>query len=191
MLISHLHADHCHLPSLRLLAPDTLVIGPARTGRLPAAIQGRRRSLRCQELVAGDEVAVGDLTVRALYADHDDRRSPARRHRAQPLSFLVAGDRGGAAPLWFGGDTAMHDGISAGRAGRASPSSRWQGGDRALGPGHLNAEQAAEAVRRSAAEIGDPDPLRDVLAARSGLGGQRPVPRALSVASPSGRQRCS
>src|SRR5947208_1843200 len=95
VLISHLHADHCHLPSLRRLAPGTVVIGP----RGLAAFLRRRRgapSLHCQEVVAGDEVVMGDLTVRAMYAEHDDRRAPLSRYRASPLSFLVT-DRSGDA----------------------------------------------------------------------------------------------
>jgi L-ascorbate metabolism protein UlaG (beta-lactamase superfamily) len=144
VLISHLHADHCHLPSLRLLAPGTRVIGPAglsqflRRSRAGAA-------MNCQEVVAGDEVVVGDLTVRALPADHDDRRAPMSRYRAQPLSFLITDHRADATRLWFGGDTGMHDGIAkvAPVAVALVPIAGWGPG---LGPGHLNAEQAADAV---------------------------------------------
>lgn len=144
VLISHLHADHCHLPSLRLLAAGTRVIGPAGlAGFLRQSRAGA--ALSCEEVVAGDEVAVGDLTVRALYADHDDRRAPMSRHRAQSLSLLVTDRAGDASPLWFGGDTALHDGIAqvAPVAVALVPVAGWGPG---LGPGHLNAEQAADAV---------------------------------------------
>ena len=47
VVISHLHADHCHLPSLRLLGPDTLVIGPrGMADFLPRSRRGS--SLHCQ-----------------------------------------------------------------------------------------------------------------------------------------------
>jgi L-ascorbate metabolism protein UlaG (beta-lactamase superfamily) len=154
VVISHLHADHCHLPSLRLLAPGTRVIGPAGLGLF------LRRSrfgdaLNCQEVVAGDEVVVGDLTVRALPADHDDRRAPMSRYRAQPLSFLITDNRRDATRLWFGGDTAMHDGIAnvAPVAVALVPIAGWGPG---LGPGHLDAEQAADAVGLLAAGIAVP-----------------------------------
>ena len=113
VLISHLHADHCHLPSLRLLAPGTRVIGPAGLAGFLRRSRGVAHAAAVEEVVAGDEVGVGDLTVRALYADHDDRRAPMSRHRALPLSFLVTDPGGDGSPLWFGGDTALHDGMAA------------------------------------------------------------------------------
>jgi L-ascorbate metabolism protein UlaG (beta-lactamase superfamily) len=143
VLISHLHSDHCHLPSLRLLAPGTRVIGPVGIAGLLRGSRGGD-SIACEEVVAGDEVVVGELTVRALYAEHEDRRAPMSRYRAQPLSFLVSDPRDGSR-LWFGGDTGMHDGIA--RAAPVDvalvPIAGWGPG---LGPGHLDAERAADAV---------------------------------------------
>jgi L-ascorbate metabolism protein UlaG (beta-lactamase superfamily) len=154
VLISHLHADHCDLPSLRLLAPGTLIIGPAG---IAAFLRGSRgtASLRCQEVVPDDEVAIGDLTVRALHAQHDGRRSPVSRHRASPLSFLVTDSSRDASPLWFGGDTALHDELAAVApvAVALVPVAGWGPG---LGPGHLNAEQAADAVARLSARLAIP-----------------------------------
>jgi L-ascorbate metabolism protein UlaG (beta-lactamase superfamily) len=120
------------------------VIGPVGLAGVLHPSRGAG-SLDCQEIVAGDEVVIGDLTVRGLYADHDDRRAPMSRHRAQPLSFLVTDRRGDASPLWFGGDTALHDGLAdvAPVAVALVPIAGWGPG---LGPGHLDAEQAAEAV---------------------------------------------
>lgn len=144
VLISHLHADHCHVPSLRLLAPGTRVIGPAGLADFLRRSRGVGM-LSCEEVVAGDEVGVGDLTVRALYAEHDDRRAPMSRFRALPLSFLVTDPGPDRSPLWFGGDTALHSGMAAvAPVGVALvPIAGWGPG---LGPGHLNAERAAEAV---------------------------------------------
>ena len=152
VLISHLHADHCHLPSLRLLAAGTRVIGPAG---LAAFLHRSRVGLPCEEVVAGDEVVVGELTVRALFADHDDRRAPMSRFRASPLSFLVSDGRGDASSLWFGGDTALHDGMAtvAPVAVALVPVAGWGPG---LGPGHLDAERAADAVGLLSAELAIP-----------------------------------
>lgn len=154
VFISHLHADHCHLPSLHLLDRDTVVVGPP--GLAGFLRRSRRtRSLHCHELRPGEEVAVGALQVRALYAEHDDRRTVVSRTRAQPLSFLVHGDPPATAPLWFGGDTALHAEMAQVAPVRVAlvPVAGW---GPALGPGHLNAEQAAEAVRRLAAEVAIP-----------------------------------
>jgi L-ascorbate metabolism protein UlaG (beta-lactamase superfamily) len=143
VVVSHLHADHCHLPSLRMLAPGTRVIGPA--GLAAFLRRSNLRTLSCQEVVAGEEVEVGDLLLRALFAEHDDRRAPMSRFRAPPLSFLVTDRRGDGSPLWFGGDTALHEGIAkvAPVAVALVPVAGWGPG---LGPGHLDAERAAEAV---------------------------------------------
>ena len=154
VLISHLHHDHCHLPSLRMLAPGTLVIGPVGLAGLLRSARGGS-ALRCQEMDAGDEVEVGGLTVQGLYADHDDRRSPVSRHRAKPLSFLVSDSGGDASPLWFGGDTALNDGMAdvAPVAVALIPVAGWGPG---LGPGHLDGEQAAEVAARLSAGLAIP-----------------------------------
>ena len=152
VVISHLHADHCHLPSLRLLPHATRVIGPAGLAALLTRSRGTT-SLRCQEIVAGDEVVVGELTIRGLAASHDDRRSPVSRHRAAPLSFLVRNGRGQS--LWFGGDTGLHDGIAQVAPVDVAlvPIGGWGPG---LGPGHLDAHRAAEAVAMLRADLAIP-----------------------------------
>ena len=154
VVISHLHADHCHLPSLRLVGPDTLVIGPR--GIADFLSRSRRGSSRhCHELVDGEEVLIGKLRVRALNAVHDERRSPVSRSRAQPLSFLVDSDESEEGPLWFGGDTDLHAGMAAVAPVSVAlvPVAGWGPG---LGPGHLNPERAADAMAALAANIGIP-----------------------------------
>jgi L-ascorbate metabolism protein UlaG (beta-lactamase superfamily) len=153
VLISHLHADHCHLPSLRMLAPGTRVIGPA--GLAAFLRRSRVGTVICQEVDVGDEVEVGELSVRALFAEHDDRRAPMSRFRAQPLSFLVTDRRRDASPLWFGGDTALHDGLAtvAPVAVALVPVAGWGPG---LGPGHLDADRAAAAVGMLSAGLAIP-----------------------------------
>lgn len=154
VVISHLHADHCHLRSLGLLESGTPVIGPVGLADfLRRALPDIK--LRYHHVAVGEEFAVGGVVLHALYAQHDQRRSPVSRSRAQPLSFLVNVDHRGEAPLWFGGDTTLHDGMSqVGPVGVALvPVAGW---GPTLGPGHLDPERAAEAVRRLAAEVAIP-----------------------------------
>ncbi len=154
VVISHLHADHCHLPSLRLIEPGTLVVGPRGIADFLSRFL-RGSPLNCHELVAGEEVLIGKLRVRALKAVHDARRSPVSHSRAQPLSFLVDGDASGKEPLWFGGDTDLHDGMAdVAPVGVALvPVAGWGPG---LGPGHLNPERAADAIAALTADMAIP-----------------------------------
>ncbi|MYR36433.1 MBL fold metallo-hydrolase, partial [Streptomyces sp. SID4944] len=67
VLVSHLHSDHLHLPSLARLSPGTRLIVPSGA---VAAVPGlrslhRKLDLRITEVRAGDEVRVGEVRVRA------------------------------------------------------------------------------------------------------------------------------
>ena len=75
VLLSHLHADHLDYRSLAMLPPAAPIVLPARAG----AFVGRRTRRDVVELAVGDETRVGELTVRAVRADHDDRRHPLSR----------------------------------------------------------------------------------------------------------------
>ena len=79
ILISHLHADHTHLPSLRL---HPTLRGSHRPSRLAPPAQANRRP-RCEAPRgrAGDLVEFGGLQIRVLAADHDGRRHPGSPHR--------------------------------------------------------------------------------------------------------------
>lgn len=135
VLVSHLHADHLHLPSLRLLAPGTLVLVPRGAGRLL-----RRSGLDVVELVAGDGLAVGALRVRAVPASHDPRRAPGSRLRADPLGFLVEG----GLRTYVAGDTAVWAGMADLAPDVALlPVGGW---GPTLGRGHLGPADAVEAL---------------------------------------------
>ncbi|MFJ6217401.1 MBL fold metallo-hydrolase [Streptomyces sp. NPDC092296] len=142
VLISHLHADHLHLPSLRLLAPGTPVLLPRGAVRAVPALR-RLSHLELVEVRAGEETAVGAVTVRAVPARHDGRRLPVGPQRVRPLGFVVRG----AATTYFAGDTDLFPGL-AGEVGHCDlallPVGGWGPG---LGPGHLDPARAAEAVR--------------------------------------------
>jgi L-ascorbate metabolism protein UlaG (beta-lactamase superfamily) len=143
VVVSHLHADHLHLPSLRLL--------PARAGlivpRGSAALLARRDAklaARTHEVVVGDTVRMGGLTITAAPAAHDGRRSPGSRFGGPALGYLFEAARQRA---WFAGDTGLFDEMAGlGKVDVALvPVGGW---GPTLGSHHLNPVQAAEAVRR-------------------------------------------
>ncbi|WP_377269171.1 MBL fold metallo-hydrolase [Peterkaempfera sp. SMS 1(5)a] len=141
-VVSHLHADHLHLPSLRLLPPGTPVLLPRGAVRAVPALR-RLSHLRLVEVAPGEEIAVGAVTVRAVPARHDGRRLPMGPQRVQPLGFVIRG----AVATYFAGDTDLFPGMAdaVGSCDHALlPVGGWGPG---LGPGHLDPAGAAEAVR--------------------------------------------
>jgi L-ascorbate metabolism protein UlaG (beta-lactamase superfamily) len=167
VLLSHLHADHADLPSLRRLGCEVPVLASdGATGWL------RARGLRdVRGLAVGEEAEIGSLTVRATPAAHDERRWPLGP-RARPIGFLVRG----ATSVYFAGDTDLFDELGELRGSvdvALLPVSGW--GPR-LPPGHLDPERAA----RAAAMIGPAIaiPIHWGTFVRAGLG-RRPADPAL------------
>lgn len=102
--VSHLHADHLHLPSLRRLAPGTRVVLPRGGGRLLA-----RLPVQPIEVVPGDVVDVAPgVRLLVVPAVHDDRRWPGSSVRAAPVGFVVEGAR----RTYFPGDTELFAGLT-------------------------------------------------------------------------------
>ncbi|MFG1997979.1 MBL fold metallo-hydrolase [Spirillospora sp. NPDC048911] len=145
VLISHLHADHLHIPSLRLLPESTMLVVPQGTRAMLAAAHHDDLADRCVEMVAGKEIEAAGAGVRAVPAKHSGRRHPWSSHRAPALGYVVTGPRHVA---WFAGDTDLFEGMAdLGRLDLALlPIGGW---GPSLGPGHLDPERAAEAVRRT------------------------------------------
>ncbi len=103
-LVSHLHHDHCHLPSLRRLPPGTRVLLPRGGGGLLAGLP-----LDVQEMAPGDVVDVDGVAVQAVRAYHDGRRHPGSSWAGPALGFVVhAGVR-----VWFAGDTGLTERLGA------------------------------------------------------------------------------
>ncbi|MCH0542870.1 MBL fold metallo-hydrolase [Streptomyces sp. MUM 203J] len=145
VLVSHLHADHLHLPSLARLAPGTLLVVPRGA---PRAVPGLRRlaerpgGARLVELGAGDEVKTGGVVIRAVPAAHDGRRLPLGPHRSPALGYVVQG----TARTYFAGDTGLFDGMAA-AVGEIDVALLPVGGwGPFLGHGHLDAGRAARAL---------------------------------------------
>ncbi|NEC08374.1 MBL fold metallo-hydrolase [Streptomyces sp. SID7909] len=146
VLISHLHSDHLHLPSLARVAPGARVLVPRGSVRSVPGLRllRRARGLRITEVVAGDEVCVGGVRVRAVPALHDGRRLPLGPHRSPALGYVVEG----AARTYFAGDTGLFDDM-AGAVGPVDVALLPVGGwGPYLGHGHLDAGRAAQALTR-------------------------------------------
>jgi L-ascorbate metabolism protein UlaG (beta-lactamase superfamily) len=134
-LVSHVHFDHFDRPSLRRLGRDVTVVVPVGARKLVRGFADVR------EVDVGDEVRIGDVTVRATPAVHESARLMLRS--TPSLGFLVSGSR----QIYFAGDTDLFDGMSA-LAGSIDvallPVAGW--GSK-VGPGHLDPLRAAQALR--------------------------------------------
>jgi L-ascorbate metabolism protein UlaG (beta-lactamase superfamily) len=102
VLVSHLHMDHLHFPSLALLDAGTPILVPRGVGRLL-----RRSSLEVVEVSVGDVVPVGDAAVSVVPAVHADTRWPLSRIRADSIGFVVRGE----GSTYFAGDTSLFPGM--------------------------------------------------------------------------------
>jgi L-ascorbate metabolism protein UlaG (beta-lactamase superfamily) len=141
VLVSHLHGDHLHLPSLRLLGRARIVV-PRGAGEWL-----RRRGFeRVEELGVGERLVDGELTVTATYAEHSGHRwGPRLTHgpEAPAVGHLLetAGKR-----VYVAGDTDLHPGMAEMGPLDVALLPVW-GWGLTLGPGHLDPRRAAEAVR--------------------------------------------
>jgi L-ascorbate metabolism protein UlaG (beta-lactamase superfamily) len=155
VLISHMHLDHLDLPSLRQLGRDVPLLVPPRAGGFLA----RRGFKNVHELRPGQSVAVsesagtgepagihppvgsGEVRVRATPANHTGFRPPFGPVGGC-LGFVVEG----SARVYFAGDTDLFPEMDAlGPIDVALlPVAGW---GPTLGPGHMNAYRAAQALR--------------------------------------------
>jgi L-ascorbate metabolism protein UlaG (beta-lactamase superfamily) len=134
-LVSHVHYDHLDRPSLRRLGADVTLVVPV----------GARRLLRgfsdVREVDVGDEVLFGDVTIHATPAEHRSARLTLRS--APALGFVISGSQ----RVYFAGDTDLFEGMAA-LAGSLDvallPVAGW---GTKVGPGHLDPERAAHALR--------------------------------------------
>ncbi|MEZ3178779.1 MBL fold metallo-hydrolase [Streptomyces pimonensis] len=150
-LVSHLHADHLHVPSLARLAPGTRLLVPRGARR---AVPGLRRltHLVVSEVAPGDVTRVGGLVVRAVPARHDGRRLPVGPHRSPALGYVLEGE----ARTYFAGDTGLFDEMAK-EVGPVDVALLPVGGwGPYLGEGHLDAGRAAEALARLGASSAVP-----------------------------------
>lgn len=135
--VSHLHHDHLDLPSLRRLPPSAPVIVPRGAGRIVA---GAARG-EVVEMVAGDEVTLGGVTVTAVPAEHHPGRFLSRT-RAEPLGYVFTAPGG---TVYFPGDTDLHPVMADLPAPDVALLPIWGWGP-TLGSHHLDPERAGRAA---------------------------------------------
>jgi L-ascorbate metabolism protein UlaG (beta-lactamase superfamily) len=147
VVLSHLHADHADVRSLRRVAGSVPVIAPAGAG---GWLRGKGLA-QVREVRAGAEARIGAVRVRATPARHDARRWPLGP-AAEPVGYVIAG----SISVYFAGDTDLFDGIEELRGDvdvALLPVSGW---GRTLPPGHLDPERAAQATALIAPRVAIP-----------------------------------
>ena len=138
VLISHVHLDHLHLPSLRLLPSDTTLIVPDGAGALL-----RRRGLAdVRETRIGDSTSLDGLEIATVPARHGDRRGPHSRVVAPAVGYVV---RSSGRAVYFAGDTDLFPQMSELAPVDVALLPIWGWGP-TLGDGHLDPGRAAEAT---------------------------------------------
>ncbi len=162
--LSHLHADHADIPTLRGLERSGPLLAPR-----PAAEWLQRAGLKdIHELEAGEGLSIGGVTVVATPAVHDRRRRPLGP-AADPVGYVVRGSRS----AYFAGDTDLFASMAdLGDSLDLALLPVWGWGPDA-GEGHLDPERAAQAARDAPPEDRRPDSLGDVRASVGGAAGSR------------------
>ena len=97
ILISHLHLDHCDLPSLRLLHSSTRVIGPPGTAKLLAKCGFSEVDDVKKDLC----LRVGDVKITTTHAEHDGQRHPLSPDTSDSIGYVLRGE----SAIYFAGDT--------------------------------------------------------------------------------------
>lgn len=149
VLVSHLHYDHLHLPSLRRFGPEVPIVVPRGA---PALVRGLGR-LPVVEAEPGDRLTLAGVEIDVLPAHHDGRRSDFHRGEAPSLGFRFVlppdGAGGAGRSVWFPGDTGLRSEVIDLAAADGSvdlalaPIGGW---GPSLGEEHLDPEEAAQAI---------------------------------------------
>jgi L-ascorbate metabolism protein UlaG (beta-lactamase superfamily) len=147
VLISHLHADHADVRSLRAIDCRGPFVAPYPGGEW---LTGRGLA-RATDVRAGQDLNLGSVQVTATPATHDRRRwrfGPA----ADPVGYLIRG----STSVYFAGDTDLFLAMAELR-GRVDIALLpvWGWGT-SVGAGHLDPESAAAAVALIAPAVAIP-----------------------------------
>ena len=141
VLLSHLHGDHVHLPSLRLLSPHVRVVVPRGAGDWLRA-KGVRR---VDELAPGEELEHGDLRILGVRAEHSGHRWGPRSTRGPQARAMGHVIEGAGRRVYAAGDTDLFPEMADLTGLDVALLPVWGWGP-TLGPGHLNPRRAATAV---------------------------------------------
>ncbi len=138
VLISHLHFDHLHLPSLKQLGRQTRLFVPRGAGRLLK----RAGFSRVEEISIGETVQIKSVRIKATYALHNKRRHPLGP-TAECIGYLIEGSHS----VYFAGDTDLFPEMAA-MVDRLDVALLpvWGWGP-TLGRGHMDPLRAAEALQ--------------------------------------------
>jgi L-ascorbate metabolism protein UlaG (beta-lactamase superfamily) len=137
VLLSHMHHDHLHIPSLELVGRETRLIAPAGT----AAFLKRKGFTNVTELAVGQRTWVGPVSIEATYAVHAGRRPPFGP-TADCVGFLIDG----AYRVYFAGDTDLFPDMEQVGSGLDVALLPVWGWGPTLGTGHMDPMRAAEAL---------------------------------------------
>lgn len=139
VVVSHLHHDHLHLPSLRQVDAGVPILVP-RGGESLLRSVGLER---VQGVEPGEVVDVAGVRITVLPATHDGSRGPHSKVSGPPLGFRVDG---GGRSVWFPGDTELREDMA--QVGHVDlalvPIGGW---GPTLEDGHMDPVAGAEAVR--------------------------------------------
>lgn len=148
VLISHLHGDHLHLPSLRRLGRATRILVP----RGAAGWLRAKGFSAVEELAAGETWTDGALEVTGVRAVHSGHRWGPRLTRGPDAPAIGHLLQSGSTSVYVAGDTDVYPQMA--QLAAQPPGRRldvallpvWGWGPN-LGPGHMDPDRAAEAVR--------------------------------------------
>jgi L-ascorbate metabolism protein UlaG (beta-lactamase superfamily) len=136
VLVSHAHYDHLDLPSLEKLGKKIPVVVPRGLGGLLR----KRKFESVLEVEVGETIAIGELRIDAVRAEHDRGRGPFGAS-ADPVGYVVSGTKS----IYFAGDTDLFEEMSDLGPVDVGLVPIWGWGP-GLGGGHLDPARAAEAV---------------------------------------------
>jgi L-ascorbate metabolism protein UlaG (beta-lactamase superfamily) len=147
VLLSHLHADHADLTTLRSLDRSGPLLAPYPSGEWLT-----RCGLRdVRELHPGAEIGVGGLRVAATAAVHDPRRRPFGP-AAEPVGYVIRG----SSAVYFAGDTDLFPAMAELRGAVDVALLPVWGWGASVGAGHLDPRSAAEAAALIAPAVAIP-----------------------------------
>ncbi|RSD16491.1 MBL fold metallo-hydrolase [Amycolatopsis eburnea] len=151
VLLSHLHGDHLHLPSLKLLGRGARIVVPRGAGSWLA----KKGFTRVEEIAPGETLTEGELTVTATEAVHSGHRwGPRLTHGPQSpaVGHLI---KTAETTVYNAGDTDLFAGMADFGPVDVALLPVWGWGPN-LGPGHLDPARAAKAAERVRARAAVP-----------------------------------